>query len=64
MEKVFERVPREEVFGQTGIQFMQINTLYQLYAMKLAGCARLDRPHAAVHAGLVQLLADRRGSPS
>jgi rhamnulokinase len=33
MEKVFERVPREEVFARTGIQFMRINTLYQLMSM-------------------------------
>lgn len=33
VEAVFERVPREVVFEQTGIQFMQLNTLYQLYAM-------------------------------
>lgn len=37
MEAVFARVPREEVFAQTGIQFMQLNTLYQLMAMSLAG---------------------------
>jgi rhamnulokinase len=36
MDRVFERVPREEVFAQTGLQFMQINTLYQLYGLKLA----------------------------
>mgnify|MGYP005836382691 FL=1 len=35
MARVFERVPREEVFERTGIQFMEINTLYQLYAMSL-----------------------------
>lgn len=29
MEWVFERVPRREVFARTGIQFMQINGLYQ-----------------------------------
>ena len=29
-------VPREEIFAQTGVQFMQINTLVQLYAMKVA----------------------------
>ena len=29
------RVPKAEIFGQTGIQFMQINTLYQLFAMVL-----------------------------
>jgi len=33
MEEAFRRVPREEIFAQTGIQFMQINTLYQLLAM-------------------------------
>ena len=30
MEWVFERVPRREVFARTGIQFMQLNGLYQL----------------------------------
>jgi len=34
-DKVFERVPREEVFAQTGIQFMEINTLYQLMSLSL-----------------------------
>ena len=33
-EKVFERVPKEEVFAQPGLQFMELNTLYQLLAMK------------------------------
>jgi rhamnulokinase len=32
MEEVFRRVPREEIYGTTGIQFMPINTLYQLFA--------------------------------
>jgi rhamnulokinase len=41
MEKLFTVVPREEVFRQTGIQFMQLNTLYQLYAMKLSGSPAL-----------------------
>ncbi|MCU1272591.1 MAG: carbohydrate kinase [Bryobacterales bacterium] len=44
-EEAFKVVPREEIFAQTGIQFMQINTLYQLYAMRLSNspalaCAR------------------------
>jgi len=34
-EKVFERVPKEEVFNRTGIQFMELNTLYQLMALSL-----------------------------
>jgi rhamnulokinase len=41
MEKLFETVPRSEVFGYTGIQFMQLNTLYQLFAQKLAGSPAL-----------------------
>jgi len=32
-EKVFAAVGKETVFQQTGIQFMQLNTLYQLYAL-------------------------------
>lgn len=31
-ERLFEIVPRTEIFRQTGIQFMNINSLYQLYA--------------------------------
>lgn len=33
MEQVFQRIPRETVYERTGIQFMPINTLYQLYAL-------------------------------
>jgi rhamnulokinase len=33
MEIVFQRIPRQKIFEQTGIQFMQINTLYQLFSM-------------------------------
>jgi rhamnulokinase len=36
LDKTFVVVPRAEIFAETGIQFMQINTLYQLHAMKLA----------------------------
>lgn len=42
MDQLFEVVPRDQVFGYTGIQFMQLNTLYQLYAMRLAGAPALD----------------------
>src|SRR5205823_3096129 len=35
-DKVFEVVPRERVFAESGLQFMELNSLYQLYAMKLA----------------------------
>ena len=33
MEKTFQRVPRSEIFQATGIQFMPINSLYQMIAM-------------------------------
>src|SRR5256714_7176125 len=32
MEEVFIRMPREEIFRRTGIQFLRFNTLFQLYA--------------------------------
>ncbi|MFO7918091.1 MAG: rhamnulokinase family protein [Anaerolineae bacterium] len=34
LKRAFETVPREEIFAHTGIQFMEINSLYQLLAMK------------------------------
>lgn len=33
-EYAFSRVKKEEIFSQTGLQFMEINTLYQLLAHK------------------------------
>jgi len=35
MEKVFQLIDRNELYELTGIQFMQINSLFQLYAMKM-----------------------------
>lgn len=34
LEQAFDRVPREEIFAHTGIQFMKLNTLYQLLSMR------------------------------
>lgn len=34
MEQAFQSVSREEIFAETGIQFMELNTLYQLLAMQ------------------------------
>lgn len=42
MARVFERVPRAEVFDQTGIQFLEINSLYQLYAMRFQDAPALE----------------------
>jgi rhamnulokinase len=33
-QRAFARVPREEIFASTGLQFMEINTLYQLLALQ------------------------------
>lgn len=41
MEKALERVPQEKIFESTGIHFMRINTLFQLYARVLEGDAQL-----------------------
>ena len=42
LERAFAIVPREEIFRHTGLQFMQLNTLYQLLAMKLGKSPLLD----------------------
>ncbi|MCC6455413.1 MAG: rhamnulokinase [Caldilineaceae bacterium] len=42
-ERLMGVVPAEKLFGETGIQFMQINTLIQLYAMREQGDPQLDQ---------------------
>ena len=42
IEEAFRRVPRAEIFRQTGIQFLQINSLYQLLSSVVSGSAALD----------------------
>jgi rhamnulokinase len=42
-ERVFALVPRDEVYGTTGIQVMAINTLYQLASMALDHDPLLER---------------------
>jgi rhamnulokinase len=34
MEEVFDIISKEEIYNKTGIQFLQFNTIYQLYAVK------------------------------
>jgi rhamnulokinase len=41
LERTFAAVPRQEIFAHTGIQFIQLNSLYQLYAARLAGSPAL-----------------------
>ena len=42
MEKAFQRISREAIFEETGIQFMQFNTVFQLYAEVLAKSPALE----------------------
>ena len=41
LAEAFRRTPRAEIFEQTGIQFLQINSLYQLLSMTLSGAPEL-----------------------
>lgn len=34
MQAAFQKIPRQQIFAATGLQFMEINTLYQLIAMQ------------------------------
>lgn len=49
LEEAFSIVPREEIFAQTGIQFMKLNTLYQLLSMR--GSPLLDQAHTLLLMG-------------
>lgn len=42
MERTFAVVPREEIFAETGLQFMQINSLFQWHAMAQSGSPALE----------------------
>jgi rhamnulokinase len=43
MDEVLGIVPREEIFARTGIQFLPLNTLYQLYAIARRSPGLLDQ---------------------
>ena len=45
IEKACERIPREDIFAQTGIQFMQFNSLTQLLSMSLSNAPALKIAH-------------------
>jgi rhamnulokinase len=45
IEKATARVSRAEIYRRTGVQFLEINTLYQLLALVLAADARLHEAH-------------------
>lgn len=42
LETAFSMVPRSQIFERTGIQFMQINTLFQLLVLKLQNSPQLE----------------------
>jgi rhamnulokinase len=42
MEEAFQRVPRAEIFRQTGLQFMRFNSLFQLLALRRDRSPLLD----------------------
>ncbi len=42
-DRAFAVVPREDIFAETGLQFMELNSLYQLLAAKQLGSPPLDR---------------------
>ena len=42
VEKISEKISREELYKLTGIQFMRINTIYHLYAMRLRNDPKLS----------------------
>jgi rhamnulokinase len=44
-EKLFEVVPRPDVFRETGIQSIELNSLYQLYAIQLQSPWLLEAAH-------------------
>lgn len=41
-EEAFRRVPRDEIYARTGIQFIAINTLYQLMSLVVAKDPQLE----------------------
>ncbi len=42
MAKAFRRISRQEIFQATGIQFMEINSLYQLFSLVVGGSPSLN----------------------
>lgn len=52
VEKAFETMPKSEIYGHTGIQFMQLNSLFQLIACKE------QRPELLAKADKLLFMAD------
>jgi rhamnulokinase len=43
MDKAFEAMPKRDIYQHSGIQFMQLNSLYQVLAMRMAESQALAR---------------------
>jgi rhamnulokinase len=43
MQKAFELISKREIYENTGVQFLQFNSVYQLLAMRLANSAALAK---------------------
>ena len=52
MDKVFEIIPKDELYGRTGIQFASLNTIFQLAAL------RTKEPHVLDQADKLLLMPD------
>ena len=52
LAEAFRRVPRAEIFAKTGLQFMELNTLYQLLALQR------DHPELLAAADALLLMPD------
>jgi rhamnulokinase len=45
METVFTRIPKSEIYNQTGNQFLELNSLFQLYSMAAMNAPALSIAH-------------------
>jgi rhamnulokinase len=48
-DEVFKVIPRDTLYNKTGIQFMDINTIFQLYYMATKRRAVLDKAETMLH---------------
>lgn len=51
MDKAFELMSKREIYENTGIQFMQLNSLYQVLAMRLANYEALAKTKQLIFIG-------------
>jgi rhamnulokinase len=45
LDEAFRRMPAQELYARTGVQFLPINTLYQLLALVVSGDPQLEAAH-------------------